>query len=182
MASEFVYQLRVPKDRIAVIIGTDGQTKRELERQTKTDLTIDSQEGMVSIEGNDAITLYTAREIIRAISRGFNPDIAKLLLRQDYGLEIVPINEYAKTQNDLIRLKGRVIGEEGKGRRTIEELTGCTISVYGKTVGIIAEFDALTNARRAIESLLSGSTHASVYKWLEQRRREMRQKQAAERF
>ena len=49
------------------------------------------------------------------------------------------------------------------------------ISVFGKTISIIGEFENLAVARKAIELLLSGSPHANVYKWLEKRRRDMRQ-------
>ena len=56
----------------------------------------------------------------------------------------------------------------------IEELTETNISVYGKTVGIIAEVDSLMIARRAIEMLVEGSAHRNVYKWLEKQRKTMR--------
>ncbi len=179
MASEFSYEFRVPKDRIAVIIGTNGDTKNQLERATRTKLNIDSQEAIVSIEGEDAVTLFTTREIIRAIARGFNPEVAQLLLKQDYGFDLVPLTDYAKSPEDALRLKGRVIGEGGKARKVIEDLTGSHLCVYGKTVGLIGEFESLASARRAVESLLSGSPHATVYKWLERRRRELRKREYA---
>jgi ribosomal RNA assembly protein len=46
--------------------------------------------------------------------------------------------------------------------------------VYGKTVGIIGRVEDLVYARRAVESLLGGSRHATVYGWLEKRRKEAR--------
>jgi len=171
---EFFYELRVPKDRIAVLIGKKGDVKRRVERETKTELDINSEEGEVRISGKDALLLYLAREIIRAVSRGFNPDVALQLLKQDYGFELISIPEYARNQNDYGRLRGRVIGEGGKSRKTIEELTLTHLSVYGKTVGIIGPVEYIANARRAIQSLLEGSTHASVYRWLEKKRRERR--------
>ena len=71
-------------------------------------------------------------------------------------------------------MKGRIIGAEGKSRRTIEELTETNVSVYGKTVSIIGLAEGVDMARRAIETLLSGSPHANVYKWLEKKRRELK--------
>jgi len=50
-------------------------------------------------------------------------------------------------------------------------MTGCFISVYGKTVAIIGLISQVSIARRAVESLLMGSMHASVYKWLEKQKR-----------
>lgn len=170
---EFEYTLKIPKERIAVLIGTKGHEKQQLEKDIGVKITIDSKEGDVTISGSDALQVYNAREIIRAIARGFNPDTAKLLLKVDYGFDIININEYAKTKKDAERLKGRVIGQDGKARATLEQLTGTHICVYGKTIGIIGPFDLLILARRAIETLLSGSMHASVYRWLEKRKKEI---------
>ncbi len=173
---EFAYALRIPKERVAVLIGKNGDVKKRLEQSTGTSLKIDSEEGEVVISGKDALQLYTTREIVLAVGRGFNPEIAQLLLKQDYGIEIINIQDYAKTQNDLIRLRGRVIGEDGKSRRTVEELTETSISVFGKTVGIIGELEFIPLARKAIESLLTGSPHSTVYHWLERKRKELRRK------
>lgn len=177
MTETFRYELKVPRDRIAVLIGQKGEAKQQLEQQTKSHINIDSNEGEVHLSGTDAIMLYALKEIIRAIGRGFNPETALQLLKQDYGYEQISIFDYARTKKDLQRLKGRVIGEEGKSRKTIEELTECSISVYGKTVGLIGQHEWLPLARRAVEALLSGSPHANVYKWLERRRRELRRQE-----
>ena len=174
MASQYSYQLRIPKDRIAVIIGKAGETKKELEKYTGTTIKIDSNEGEVTISGTDALCLYNSREVIKAIARGFNPELAVLLLKGDYSLEIIELRDFCKTKNDEKRLKGRVIGMEGKSRRTIEELTKVYISVYGKTIALIGEASFVPIAKRAIEALLSGSPHSNVYRWLERQRREMR--------
>lgn len=174
---EYSYELKVPRNRVAVIIGKEGSVKKDIEESTKTKLNIDSKEGDVFVSGEDALGLYTAREIIKAVGRGFNPDIAKLLLKADYIFEIVDLSEFAgKSKDAMLRLKGRVIGKEGKSRRLIEELTECNISVFGKTIGIIGLPEAAANARQAVESLLRGSTHANVYKWLEKRRRDLKRR------
>ena len=168
-----MYALRIPKERVAVLIGKEGETKKELEELTSTELIIDSYEGDVTLKGNDPIKLYSAREIVKAIARGFNPDIAKYLIKQDFVYEQISIKDFAKSSNHLRRLKGRVIGTEGKSRKAIEDLTEASISVYGKTIGIIGLPENVDLARRAIETLLSGSPHSNVYKWLEKRKKEM---------
>ena len=178
---EYSYELKVPKNRVAVIIGKEGSVKKELEEATNTKLTIDSKEGDVFVSGDDALGLYTAREIIKAIGRGFNPDIARLLLKPDYIFEVVDLREFVgKSKEAMLRLKGRVIGREGKSRRLIEELAECNISVFGKTISIIGLPESTVNARYAVEALLRGSTHANVYKWLEKRRRDMKRKAITE--
>jgi ribosomal RNA assembly protein len=175
---EYNYELKIPKERIAVLIGKKGEIKKRIEEETKTKIKVDSKEGDIFINGSDALNLFTAREVISAVGRGFNPEIAELLLKADYGLEIIDITEFTgKSKSTMLRLKGRVIGKEGKSRKTIEELAECYISVYGKTIGIIGKSEDLANARRAVESLLQGSPHANVYKWLEKRRREAKRRE-----
>ena len=82
--AEYLYDTKIPKERIAVLIGKDGITKKHIESATKIKLKIDSKEGDVFLEGEDALGLYSAREVVKAIGRGFNPEIALLLLKQDY--------------------------------------------------------------------------------------------------
>ncbi len=179
--TEYSYELKVPRNRVAVIIGKEGSIKKEIEESTGTKLNIDSKEGDIFISGEDGLGLYSAREIIKAIGRGFNPEIAKLLLKQDYIFEVVDLTDFAGKSNDaMIRLKGRVIGREGKSRKLIEELTECSISVFGKTISIIGSAESAAAARQAVESLLGGSRHANVYKWLEKRRRGMKRRSMIE--
>lgn len=172
---EYLYELRIPKDRIAVLIGTEGKIKKEIEAETKTTIKVDSVEGDVFISGEEALGLYSCREVIRAVGRGFNPDIALLLLKSDYCLDIIDLKDYSgKSKDTLLRIKGRVIGSEGKTRRLIEELSEAHVCVYGKTIGIIGLPESASIAREAVEKLLNGSPHSSVYKFLEKKRREMK--------
>ncbi len=172
--TSFNYELKIPKDRVAVVIGKDGSVKKQIEEETHTSVKIDSKEGEITVSGEDGLGIYTARSIILAIGRGFNPEVAMLMLKTDYLFEIINMNDYGRNKNDVIRLKGRVIGAEGKTRRLIEEMTDCSISVYGKTIGMIGETENLAIARKAIESLLQGSPHSSVYKFLEKQRKVMK--------
>ncbi len=170
MAS-FSYDIKIPKDRIAVLIGKSGQIKKEIEEATHSKLIIDSEEGDVIVEGDDPLQLFSTKNIIRAIARGFNPEVAMRLLNSDYAFELIEVKEYAKNPVHIPRLKGRVIGQEGKTRQLIEELTDTNICVYGKTIGIIGAVDKTGIAQRAVEALLSGSPHANVYTWLERQRK-----------
>ena len=168
---EYYHQLKIPKEWVPVLFGKGGSVKRELEELLGIKLDIDSKEGDVIILGGDSMKIYTAKDIVHAIGRGFNPDIAKQLLKEDYLFEIINLNDFVKTKNHLFRVKSRVIGTRGKTRAIIEDLTNTNISVFGKTVSIIGQVDNLAIARRAIESLASGSQHSAVYHWLEKQRR-----------
>jgi ribosomal RNA assembly protein len=60
-----------------------------------------------------------------------------------------------------------VIGNQGKTRRKIEDSCGAKISIYGKTVAIIAGTAELDTASRCVEMLLKGRTHGYAYHFLE---------------
>lgn len=170
----FSYEVRVPRDRIAVLIGKEGSTKDELEDLTKSRLNVDSKEGLVTVSGEDAVSLYQTQQIVKAIARGFNPDVAFLLLKHDYAFELLDLTDFSKQKNHQQRMKGRVIGHGGKARKVIEDLAECRISVYGKTIGIISQVDTIAMAKQAVLSLLEGANHSTVYKTLERKHRELR--------
>src|SRR3989338_7022613 len=173
MDPEFSYELKIPEERVAVLIGTEGKTKKEIEEATTSQLEI-SKEGDVIIRGSDGLLLYTTKEIVHAIARGFNPKIALQLLTTHYTLELIDMREIAgKSKNTLERIKGRVIGKSGKSREEIERLTETHISVYGKTVGIIGETVQVALAREALAMLLGGSMHKSVFQFLERKKKEI---------
>jgi ribosomal RNA assembly protein len=170
---DFTYELKIPQERVAVLIGAEGAMKKEIEEATGSKLEI-TTEGDVTISGNDGMMLYTTKEIVRAVARGFNPKIALTLLKTDYTLEIIDMKDIAgKSKNTMERLKGRVIGKDGKARAEIERLTDTHISIYGKTIGIIGETSLVALARRAVAMLLQGSMHRTVYRYLEKQKKEM---------
>lgn len=166
---EFIQEIKVPKDRIAVLIGKKGFVKKILQSKLHVKITIDSNTGLVSIIGEDNLYVYDAKNVIQAIARGFNPEISLTLLNDDICFESINIADYSKnSKNKLLRLRSRVIGREGKARKNIEMLTHCNISIYGKTVSIIGNVEDVQLARKGIEHLLRGSEHSNVYFWIEQ--------------
>jgi ribosomal RNA assembly protein len=171
---EYSYELKIPKERIAVLIGTKGEMKKTIEEATNSKIFVDSKEGDIKIHGSDSLGLFSGREIIKAVGRGFSPEVALRILKPDYSFELLALSDYVgKSKKTAARLKARVIGTEGKTRKTIEDLTETNLSIYGKTIGIIGEIEHVMLARRAVETLLAGATHASVYKWLEKKKKEL---------
>ena len=59
--------LKIPKDRVAVLIGSGGATKRDLEKKTECRINVDSAEGLVEISGHDALRLFDCKDIVLAI-------------------------------------------------------------------------------------------------------------------
>lgn len=168
----FTQELKIPKDRVGVLVGKKGEIKRWIEKKADVKLII-SKEGDVIISGKDNIALYDVKIVVQAIGRGFSPEKAVQLFREETSLEVIDITDYAgKSRKKLDRLRGRVIGENGRARRSVEELTETDISVYGKTVAIIGEIEMAAIARSAVDMLLSGAPHGAVYRMLENKRRE----------
>lgn len=171
--------LRVPKDRIGVLIGPHGETRRLLEERSGIRMDVDSDQNEVVLhveaEGTDPVMAMKTQDVTRAIARGFSPERALRLFSDDAYLEILDIHDYVgKGKNHVQRVKARVIGREGKTRRILEEQTGCDIAVYGHTVGVIGDIEGIAPAKQALDMLLRGSEHASVYRFLENKRRKAR--------
>ena len=167
--------IRIPTERIAVLIGKNGKTKLEIEEACSVMLDIDSQTGETLVSGNgdiEKIQPFKAVEIVSAIGRGFSPENAMTLLKGENTLHVIDLREFAgKSPSQVERIKGRIIGEGGKARKNMENLSGTNISVYGRTVAIIGDVAKLKLAVDAISSLSSGSMHGSVYSKLESARR-----------
>ncbi len=169
----FEQTVKVPNERIGVIIGHEGATKKSLEEDLGVQLVIDSREGTVNVKALsiDEADPLTAVRVIEAIGRGFSPQRAARLLQEGVALEVIDLREYSgKSTNSLDRIRGRVIGLKGKSRRVIEELTRCYVSVYGRTVAIIGEPREVQLAADAVRTLASGSRHKTVYNTLQKER------------
>ncbi len=166
-------EIKIASDRIGVLIGKGGATKKEIEGRTKTAIRVDSKEGIVTVEGDSAEGVISAVNLIEAINRGFSPERAYALLKDESMLlEVIDLGPIADNPQKLERLRGRIIGRDGRAREQIEDMTGTSISVFGKTVGIIGAFEQVKTAKAAIEMLIDGVPHESVYSFLDRKRRE----------
>jgi len=163
--------LRMPLERVGALIGSKGGTKTELEKGTATTITVDGKTGEVTLEApagsSDPSGILKARDIINAIARGFSPNKAFRLFIDGQMLEVLDLKEaVGDSRNSLVRVKGRIIGENGKTRRLIESLAGTYLSIYGHTVALIGDYDELRIAKEAIQMLVKGCQHGTVYRYL----------------
>ena len=168
----FQHTIKIPKERIGALIGKGGRVKQQIEKRCGVKIEIDSETGDTMIMGNksaDHLEAFRAVEAITAISRGFSPERAYRLFDDDELIfQQIDLHDYTgKSPNALERIKGRVIGEGGKARRMIEELSGAYISVYGHTVCLIGNFREVKLATDAIAMLSKGSMHKTVYNMLQ---------------
>ena len=174
--------IKIPKERIGALIGPDGAIKKSIEEKLSVELQIDSETGDVNAVMGENIAdpsmLFTAKDVVTAVGRGFSPEHAFRLIRDEEAvLDILDLRAvFGKSEADIKRVKGRIIGMNGKTRMIIEELTGTSVAVYGHTVGIIGTLEQAQVAREAIEMLIKGSMHATVYRFLHRKRRELKKK------
>ncbi|MFZ8822541.1 MAG: KH domain-containing protein [Desulfurococcales archaeon] len=163
---------KVPLDRVGVIIGGGGSVIDMLRRRLGVSVKVDSTTGAVVIEpispSTPVANLLKAREYIDAIGYGFSPERAERLLDEDQVLLVIDLKSYVgDSENHLKRIKGRIIGEGGRARRNLEEITNTYISVGEATVAIIGGFEEAEVARQAIQMLIEGRQHTTVYKYAE---------------
>lgn len=163
--------VRIPGDRIGALIGKSGSVKSDIETKCRVTLDIDGSTGEIYIRSQGDIHgthPFKAVEIVTAIGRGFSPQNAMTLLQGENTLHVIDLREFAgKSSAAVERIKGRIIGERGRSRQNIENLTRTYISVYGKTVSIIGNANKLRLVADAISSISHGSMHGPVYTKLE---------------
>lgn len=175
--------VKIPRERVGALIGPNGRIKESVEKKLSVELQIDSEAGSVRItltpNAQDPSPLFRAKEVVTAIGRGFSPERAFRLLEDDEAtLQVIDLREIiGRSHSDLKRLKGRIIGKNGKTRKIIEELTDAEVSVYGYTVSIIGNTDQAEVAREAILMLLKGRQHRTAYRFLHRKRRELKKKE-----
>ncbi len=164
--------VKVPLDRIGVLIGRGGEVLRMVMERTKTKITVDEVNGSVIIEpaspATTALDLMKAQDFVKAIAYGFSPERASRVLEEDQVLIVIDLKQYVKpSPNHLTRVKGRIIGEGGKARKNLEEIGNVYISVYDDYVAIIGDYESANAVRDAILMLIEGRQHSTVYRYLD---------------
>ena len=159
-----IEHVSIPQDRMELLRKLKGWKGK-----LKEFLDIDAGVGEdVTISG-EALQVIRGKEIVKAFGRGFDFEDSLDLLDEEYLLEVINVSEFAgKSKNRQVTLRGRVIGEGGKTKKTIEKYADVKIAVYGKTVSVIGKPQNIKIARDAVEMILSGSKHNSVYRFLQE--------------
>jgi len=170
--------LKIPIERVGVLIGHNGETKKYLEDKSGLKINIDSKAGEVTIDDHemkDPLMVIKIENIIRAIGRGFSPNKAFTLMNDEADFFVFNLHDYVgKKETHIKRLKSRVIGKEGKTKKVLEGLTDAKISVYGHTVSVISDIIKMNILKKCIDMLLTGSKHATVYRFVETQMKELK--------
>lgn len=165
---------KLNQKRIPMVIGSGGETKKEIEDELGVKIEIDSHTGEVDIkpdtelENFNPLNVIIAKKVIRAINRGFNPNKAMKLKNDEFTLEVINLSSIlGKSRKKLKRIKGRLIGRNGEMREAIEQYAECYVSIFGKTISVIADHENLQIAKKAINMIINGMPHHTVLKYLE---------------
>lgn len=145
------------------LINNVQQEKALLEKKLKIKITIKGR--MVQWEGN-SFDEYEARLVFEAIAFGYTPQTALLVKDEEVVFKRLSIRDYTR-RKDLETVKARIIGTQGRTKRTLENLADCKIIVHDNEVGIICSAEEIEYVITALANLIRGSKQSNVYKFLE---------------
>ena len=117
--------VRIPKERVGILIGPEGKVKQYVEEKLDVRIDVDN-EGSVTIvlseKATDPSLLLKAKDVVTAIGRGFSPEVSYRLIRnEDEIFDLVDLRlVFGRSESDIKRVKGRIIGADGKTRKQIE--------------------------------------------------------------
>ena len=141
--------------------------KNKVRLEHELDVKITNKGKVLFVEG-EGEQEYLAIQVIEAIDLGFKIVQALLLIQDDFILEKINIKDITK-RNDLERVRGRIIGTDGRTKKIIENLSDCFISLHDNVVGIIGLTDNIEKAIQALTSIIQGSKQNRVYSSLERK-------------
>ena len=171
--------VRIPKERVGILIGPEGKVKQNIEEKLQVRLEVDN-DGSVTItlseNAKDPSLLLKAKDVVTAIGRGFSPEVVYRFMRnEDELFDMIDLRQiFGRSESDIKRIKGRIVGADGKTRKLIEELTEANVVVYGHTVGFIGSFEQVDSARNAVQMIIEGCQHHTVYRYLQRKRTELK--------
>ena len=147
--------------------GNARRFKKELEKKLNVNLEIIGRR--VNIEG-EPLDEFGALKVFEAINFGFSVGKALMLVNDEVIFKKIHIRNF--TRRNLKDIRARLIGTNGKTRKTISEITGCEILIKEGEVGIIGDAERVDDVERAIIHLIKGAKQGNMYKFLERMNRE----------
>ncbi len=172
-------QLYIPKERLKLLKANPSMLN-EITRACKAQISIIDDE-VLEIDGS-AFEEFISKNVLFAYGRGFDIKIALLLNSQDYYFKAIDIKLIERNKQRIRQIKARIIGEGGRTKRYIEQVSGAHISIYGDSVAVIGKIDALYEAETAINTIIEGGTHRLAYLKMEAAHRKNRNAATSARF
>ncbi len=158
--------IAIPANRMPVFRRDGGRFLDKIEDECRVEASL--KNGELHFNG-DAGDEWTAEQVAKAVVLGFKPRQAFKLLKDDYFLEEVDLKDVARNEKELQRFKSRVIGSEGKAKKTLQELSGAWLNISRSTVAFLGKYEDVQLAREGIQKIVEGKSHSTVYSYLEKR-------------
>ena len=140
------------------------RTETELEKKLNVKITIKGKK--VTISSSNELDEYEASIILEAINFGFSIQKALLIKEQEMLFRIINIKDFTRKKN-LREVRARIIGRQGKTRKTIERILNCHIVIKNNEIGIICETESIEELITAITNLIRGTKQSNTYRYLE---------------
>ncbi len=153
--------------------GILRREKDNLEQQLKVTITLSGKS--VTIEGNP-LDEYIASFVLEALTLGFSLKEALLLKDENISFRKLQIRDFTRRKN-IWDVRARLIGTEGKTRRTLEEISDCIVVINENTVGLIGPANNIDNAVQAVINIIKGSKQSNVYRYLERMNAEQKKQE-----
>jgi ribosomal RNA assembly protein len=161
--------VQVPVNRFKAL-AKDPRMMRMIKENGNVELQL-MEDSRIKIEGESS-NEWVTEQVLSAVALGFEPAKAMKLFKEDFYMEKIDLSNVLRSDKAITRQKARIIGEKGRAKRTIEELTDAYLAISEKKVAILGHYEDIQLAKEAISRLVRGDTHATVYAFLEKKRRE----------
>lgn len=150
---------------ILIFDKTTELRRNKTELEEKLDIKITIQGRKVTIIGSQ-IEEYEASLVLDAINLGFSARKALQLKDESKIFRVLNIKNLTRKKN-LQNVRARIIGREGKTKRTIENITNSDIVIKDNEIGIIADAESIEDTITGISNLIRGTKEANTYRYLE---------------
>ena len=139
------------------------KTKKELEKNLDVEIDI---KGKKVVAKGQPLNEYEATKVLDAINFGFSAKKALSLKEENVVFRILNIKKFTKKKN-LKVVRARIIGKQGKTKKTIENISNAHIIIKDNEIGIIAQADSIEDIVTALTSLIRGTKQSNTYRYLE---------------
>ncbi len=157
-------QLFITQDRLKAL-KKEPETIKLVESMCKCKIEVDN-EGSIIITADDGYSEFVAKNILFAYGRGFEMRTAELLENEEYYFVQIDLGPMF-SEKRLVQMKARLIGETGKTKKYIENVSGAKLSIYGDTISFIGSASQIEEAKTAVNVLIEGGTHKLAYAKME---------------
>ena len=173
---------QIPVENYQRIASELEKLKELIKKDYGVSITLDDENSIAIIkpvsESASPADLMKVKDLIAALSIGFTGEEAMELLRSENILITIDIkSRLGNSKNHVRRILGRIIGEGGRAKRTLEEITGTRIHIGNHAIGIIGDYDRSIIAQYGIDMLIEGKMHGTVYRKLEEMMREIKRRE-----